>query len=174
MIKNPTFESVYREELQKLYDAERQILNALPDMSSAAFSADLKAAFAEHVQDTTEQIARLEHILGGMGETPGSEVSDSMRALLAEARVLFNDMAASSILDLALVAAAQKVEHFEIAGYTTARNLAAALGREHESKLLERTLQEERDTNAQLADIAESVLAGEDVDEAEGEEPKVA
>lgn len=167
MIQEDTFETLYRDQLHDLYDAERQITEALPDMITAASSEDLKAAFAEHLEQTREQISRLDRIFAELGEQPGSKTSDGMRALLAQGRLHINERSPSPVLDAALIAAAQKVEHYEISGYGSAVTMAEMLDHEQDAMLLEQTLDEEKDTDATLSDIAEDVLGGEELEDEE-------
>jgi ferritin-like metal-binding protein YciE len=174
MIKEEKFESLYRDELQVLYDAERQIIEALPGMIHAAQSADLKAAFQEHLEQTKEQLGRLERLFTAMHEQPGKRMSDGMRALLSAGRMRMSELPTSPILDAALIAAAQKVEHFEISGYGTVRTMAEMLGHPSSAKLLEQTLDEEKDTDATLTEIGEAVFSGEELEDTELEEEKLA
>ena len=167
------FADIYIEQLQDLYDAERQIVDALPDMAQAASAEDLKMAFEEHLQQTRQQLARLERIFAAMGERAGTRHSEGMRTLLAQGRLKISGMSASPVLDFALIAAARKVEHYEISGYATARTVAEMLGHSEVAALLQKTLEEEQDTDAGLGDIAENVLSGEDLDEVlSGNEPR--
>ncbi|MBZ5581971.1 MAG: ferritin-like domain-containing protein [Acidobacteriia bacterium] len=173
-MQNEKLESVYREELQDLYDAEMQIVNALPGMAQASSSPELKAAFELHLAETIQQVRRLEQVFAEMGEAPGSETSEGMRALLAEGRLRINSLPSSPVLDAALIAAAQKVEHYEISGYGTARTLAQMLNHGDAARLLQRTLDEEKETDSVLTEIAEAVIVGEELDDAETEGEEVA
>lgn len=160
-----TFEEIYREQLQDLYDAERQITEALPDMARAASSEELKMAFEEHLQQTKQQAARLERIFEEMQQQAGDRHSEGMRTLLAEGRLKMSGMESSPVLDFELIAAAQKVEHYEICGYGTVCTLAEMLDHGEAAVLLRKTLDEEQETDATLSDIAENVISGEDLDE---------
>ncbi len=174
MIQNEKMESVYRQELKDLYDAETQIVNALPGLAQAAASQELKAAFEQHLAETMQQVRRLEQIFGEMGEAPGSETSEGMRALLAEGRLRINSLPSSPVLDAALIAAAQKVEHYEISGYGTARMLAEMLNHPEAARLLKRTLAEEKETDSMLSEISEAIISGEELDDTEVEGEEVA
>jgi ferritin-like metal-binding protein YciE len=169
MIKDDTFHSLFREELQELHDAERQIIEAMPQMIRASSSEELKAALELHLQETREQLARLELIFHEMQDTPGQELCQGMRELIAEARLRIAERPSSPVLDAALIAAAQKVEHYEITAYGTARAMAELLGHTQTAAVLARTLKEEKETDAALTEIAEAVIGGEVLEMAEEE-----
>jgi ferritin-like metal-binding protein YciE len=165
-----TFERVYRDELQDLYDAERQIVEALPEMIEAASSEELKSAFEDHLEVTKQQLERLEKIFSGMGETPGARKCEGMRGLLAEGRMRIRELGSSEVADAALIAAAQKVEHYEISGYGTVRSLAEMLEQEDAAELLQETLDEEEEADLALTEIAESIMGGDDLEDMEEDE----
>ncbi len=160
------FETVYHDELRELYDSEWQIIAAMPQMIEAASSSDLKTAFEDHLEETKEQLKRLERIFAELNESPGGKRSQGMSGILASGRMM-NQLPASPVRDAALIAAAQKVEHFEISGYGTARTLAEMLNHTKAAALLQQTLDEEKEADAILAEIAENVLAGKVLDEAD-------
>ncbi len=167
MVKDNTFEGLYREELKDLYDAERQIVEALPDMIQAASSEELKAAFQTHLEQTQEHVRRLKHIFDTIDGQPGNELCEGMRGLLSEGRMAMNEYNPSPVLDAALIAAAQKVEHYEISGYSAAIMLAEMLDHDEAARLLQSTLEEEEETDDTLSQIAESLLMGEELEEEE-------
>jgi len=176
-MKEAKFEDLFTEELKDLYDAERQIVEALPKMQEAASSEELATAFEEHLEQTREQIKRLDQIFSTMGEEPGGKTCEGMQGLLREGEKLISEMEKSPVLDAALIGAAQKVEHYEIAAYGTMRTLAAMLGQNDAAELLEETLDEEKETDETLTEIAEAIMAGdasededEEVDEEEEDE----
>jgi ferritin-like metal-binding protein YciE len=160
-MKEGKFEDLFREELEDLYDAERQIVAALPKMAEAASSEELAEAFREHLEETKEQVSRLERVFEQMGERPGGRQCEGMQGLLKEGERLMGEMAKSPVLDAGLIGAAQKVEHYEISGYGTARTMAEMLGQPDIAELLQETLDEEKATDDTLTEIAESILTGD-------------
>lgn len=169
-MKDAKFEDVLREGLEDLYDAEQQIVEALPKMAKAASSEDLATAFQDHLEETKEQVQRLAKIFEGMGEQPGGKRCAGMQGLLKEGEQLIQEMSPSPALDVALIAAAQKVEHYEIAAYGSIRTLAEVLGQQDAADLLEETLDEEKAADDTLTEVAESILQGDASDEDEDEE----
>src|SRR4051812_24241341 len=145
-MKEAHFEDLLTNELNDLYDAERQILEALPKMKEAASSEELAFAFEQHLDQTKEQVKRLDRIFSQMGEQPGSRRCEAMAGLLKEGETHITEMKKSPVLDAALIGSAQKVEHYEISGYGTARTMAAMLGQVETAELLQETLDEEKDT----------------------------
>src|SRR5512133_1842219 len=160
-MKEAKYEDLFKQEIEDLYDAERQIIEALPKMIGAATSQELVQAFQEHLEQTMEQVRRLERVFETIGEQPGGKRCEGMRGLLKEGEQIIVEMDKSVVLDAALIGAAQKVEHYEISGYGTARTMAAMLGQEDAAELLEETLEEEKDTDAALTEIAESIMTSE-------------
>ncbi len=178
-MKEAKFEDLFQEQLQDLYNAEKQIVTALPKMIAASSSAELAAAFQEHLQQTQEQVKRLERVFEGMGEQPNGKTCEGMQGLLQEGEKIIGEIAKSEVLDAGLIAAAQKVEHYEISAYGTARAMAEMLGQADAAELLEETLEEEKETDERLTEIAEGILMGdaaaeeEDVEEEEVEEEEI-
>ncbi len=177
-MKEAKFEDLFREELEDLYDAEKQIVGALPKMVAAASNAELASAFEQHLQQTREQVKRLDRIFESMGEQPGSRKCEGMQGLLQEGEKLITEMEKSPVLDAALIGAAQKVEHYEISAYGTARSMAEMLGQAETAELLDETLDEEKETDETLTEIAESIMtgdamAGEELEEDELEEEEI-
>lgn len=150
-----TIKDLYEEELKDLYDAENQILEALPKMSKAAHSPELKRAFQEHLEQTKGQVERLDTIFQQMGSKPGGKKCKGMAGLLAEGEHLMKEKADPDVLDAGLIAGAQKVEHYEIAGYGTVRTYARLLGEQEAARLLQQTLDEEGATDKKLTTLAE-------------------
>jgi ferritin-like metal-binding protein YciE len=163
-MKEGKFEDLLRQELVDLYDAEKQILKALPKMAKAASSEELVEAFQQHMEETKGQVERLEKIFEAMGEQPGSKRCEGMQGLLKEGERLVAEMSPSEVLDIGLIAAAQKVEHYEISGYSSVRTLAQMLGQQEAADLLQETLVEEEATDETLTEIAEGILGGEESD----------
>lgn len=141
-------------ELKDLYSAENQLLKALPKMAKAADSEELKQAFEKHLEQTEEQVARLEKIGKQLGETMKGKKCKAMEGLIEEGKETMEEDAEPVMLDLALIGAAQKVEHYEIAGYGTARTLAELAGEDDIAETLQETLDEEGETDKLLTEIA--------------------
>jgi len=169
MIRNQTFSGLYRELLQDLYDTEQQIIESLPAMIHAALSADLKTAFQDHLEETKLQCRRLESLLANLNEPAGTSIASGSRALLSEARMRINELRSSPILDAALIAAARQVKHFEICGYETASALAEMLDHEESARVLRRILEEEKETDAILLELVETIVAGGETAQAKSE-----
>ena len=148
---------LYIEELKDLYSAENQIIKALPKMIKAASSPDLKAGFAKHLEQTRGQVERLEKIFKQLDESPKGKKCKGMEGLLEEGKELMEEDAEPEVLDAGLIAAAQHVEHYEIAGYGCVRTYAELLGDKAAAKLLQQTLDEEKDTDQKLTMIAKSI-----------------
>jgi ferritin-like metal-binding protein YciE len=146
---------LYVEELQDLYDAEQQILGALPKMAKAATAAPLKKAFEHHLEQTRGQVERLDQIFQRMGADPKGKKCKGMSGLLAEGDELMKEKADPDVRDAGLIAGAQKVEHYEIAGYGTVRTYAKMLGEQEAVRLLQQTLDEEGETDKKLTQLAE-------------------
>jgi ferritin-like metal-binding protein YciE len=149
---------VYVEQLKDLYNAEQQILRALPKMAKSAVHPDLQKAFTDHEQVTRVHVERLERIFEELGKSPGGHKCKGMEGLLAEGDELREEHAESDALDAAMIAAAQRVEHYEIAGYGTVRTFANMLGFPEHAELLQQTLDEEGKTDHQLTELAETVV----------------
>ncbi|HEX9942211.1 MAG TPA: ferritin-like domain-containing protein [Thermoanaerobaculia bacterium] len=155
-MKLESLKDLYLEQLKDLYSAETQLVDALPKMSGAASSPDLRKAFNDHLRQTEEQVRRLERIFQDLQESPKGHTCEGMKGLIKEGEQMLGMKGESSVLDAGLIAAAQRVEHYEIAGYGTVRTYAELLGRDEHVSLLERTLQEEEETDERLTELAES------------------
>lgn len=154
MTKISTPRDLLVEELKDLYSAENQILKALPQMAKAATSEELRDAFGTHLQETEAHVARLETAGKRLGETMTGKKCKAMESLAKEGEEIMEEDATPAMLDLALIGAAQKVEHYEIAGYGTARTLAELSGEKEIAELLQETLDEEGKTDKLLTEIA--------------------
>jgi ferritin-like metal-binding protein YciE len=154
--KMRTLEDLYVDLLKDLYSAEKQLVKALPKMAKNAQSSDLQKAFQEHLRQTEGQVERIERIFVEMGGSPRGKKCVGMEGLVAEGNELLKEDAEPEVLDAGLIAAAQKVEHYEIAGYGTARAWAERLGYDKAARLLQETLEEESMANEKLNQIAES------------------
>jgi ferritin-like metal-binding protein YciE len=163
---------LYVHELRDLYSAEKQITKALPKMIKAANHDELRSAFEEHLEVTREQMTRLEQIFEAMGERSTGPKCKGMEGLIEENKEILEEDAEPSVCDAALIVGAQKVEHYEIAGYGSVRTFAEMLGETQAMRLLERTLQEEEETDRKLTEIAklineEAEAGGQDEEEDE-------
>lgn len=143
-------------QLQDLLSAETQLISALPKMADAASCSHLKAAFESHLQETKHHKERLESAFRMLGQEPTSETCEAMKGLISEGQEIINSTGDCDVKDAALIAAAQRVEHYEIAGYGCARTFARRLHREDLAQLLQETLEEEAKADKLLTEIAES------------------
>lgn len=157
-MKLNNLEDLLHHELEDLYSAEKQMLRALPRLSQAATHADLKAAFRAHQRQTEMHALRLHKIAAKMDRPLGVHHCKGMQRLLEETTDLINEETDHNVLDAALISAAQRIEHYEIAAYGTARALAARLGLQEAAALLEDTLAEEKRTDARLTGIAHDTV----------------
>jgi ferritin-like metal-binding protein YciE len=148
--KVTTLEQLFVEQLKDLYSAENQLIEALPKMAEAAFAAPLKKGFQAHLKQTKEHARRLEKILKSLDESPEGKTCKAMEGLVKEGNETISEDASKEVKDAALIAAAQRVEHYEIAGYGTVKAYAALLGRKADAKTLELTLSEEVATDKKL------------------------
>lgn len=157
MPKN-SLEELFIDELRDLYSAEEQITRALPKLAKKASSPQLQAAFEEHLEQTREHISRLEQIFKDLGESPEGKTCRGMAGLLKEGDEMMSEEYEPETMDAALISAAQRVEHYEMAGYGTVRTWAKLLDNSSAAKLLQKTLDEEGDTDKKLTKLAESKI----------------
>ncbi len=162
---------VFVEQLKDLYSAETQLIKALPKMAKAATSSDLAQGFEDHLEQTKGHVNRLEQIFKKLDEKPTGKKCKAMEGLVKEGAEAIEEDASDAAKDAMLIAAAQRVEHYEIAGYGSVKTYADLLGEDEASELLAETLQEEKDTDSKLTEAAESINA--EADE-EGEEEEAA
>ena len=151
-----SLKELYIEELKDIYNAENQLTKALPKMAAAATSTDLKSGFTEHLQQTEGQIARLEQIFQKLGRGANGKHCKAMAGLVEEGSEIIKEGGEPDTLDAALICAAQKVEHYEIASYGTVRTWANLLGEREAASLLQQTLDEEGATDKKLTKLAET------------------
>lgn len=151
-----TLKDLFHDQLQDAYSAESQISKALPKMAKAATSPQLKAGFEQHLRETENQIARLEEVCRAVGCKTGSNTCEATEGLIAEGEEVMKLGLDAETLDAGLIAAAQKVEHYEIALYGTLCAFAKRLGHPDAARLLHQTLEEEKATDAKLTQLAES------------------
>jgi ferritin-like metal-binding protein YciE len=142
------------EELTDLRDAETQLTQALPKLAQAATSRELRTAFQKHLKETRTHLTRIDQALRALGETPSSKTCEAMKGLLKEGDSHMKTSPAGALRDAVLITGAQKVEHYEMASYGTARTYAQVLGERQVAKLLEQTLKEEKAADRTLTDIA--------------------
>ncbi len=157
MSKIETLHDLLIQELKDLYSAETQLVKALPKMAKAATDERLKEAFQKHLAQTQEQVSRLEQIAKSLEFSPKGKKCVAMEGLIEEGKETISEDAADSVKDAALILAAQKIEHYEIAGYGTLREFADLLGYDEVRSLLEATLEEEHATDEELTEIASSI-----------------
>jgi ferritin-like metal-binding protein YciE len=151
-------QDLFVDQLRDLYNAENQLLKALPRMAKASSNEGLSAAFEEHTEQTREHVERLKKIFDKLGKKPTGKVCKAMKGLIEEGKEALEEDAEPEVLDAALIAAAQRVEHYEIAGYGTVRAYAELLGDNQAAKVLQRTLDEEGQTDKKLTQLAESMI----------------
>lgn len=149
---------LYIHELKDLYSAEKQLVRALPKMAKAATHPDLKAGFEQHLEETKEHAKRLEQLLDALGQSTRGPKCKAMEGLIEEASSLIEEEPDPEVLDAGLIVGAQKVEHYEIAGYGSARTFAELLGEKEAAKVLQTTLDEEGATDKKLTDLAVSTV----------------
>jgi len=167
-MKLELMEDLYLEELRDLYDAEKQLLKALPKMAKAVQSTDLRDAFTRHTDETKAHLKRLEEIFMRFEEEPAGKKCKAMKGLIAEAKDHLSEDAEPELVDVGLITAAQKVEHYEIAGYGCAATYAKLLGYEDDAQALHQTLVEEKATDEKLTLLAQGI----NIEAAEGELPQ--
>jgi ferritin-like metal-binding protein YciE len=157
-MKLDTLEKLYVDELRDIYNAENQLLKALPKMAKGASSPDLKDAFETHLRQTESHVERLEQIFGDLDESPKGKTCRAMKGLIEEGSEILKEDGEDSVLDAGIIVAAQKVEHYEMAAYGSARTFARLLGQEKAAELLQTTLDEESETNESLNQLAENIV----------------
>jgi ferritin-like metal-binding protein YciE len=165
MMADETLQDVYVDQLKDLWSAEQQLLKALPKMAEGAANAKLRTAFEEHEVMTRTHVERLEKIFQQLGEKPGGKKCKGMEGLIEEGEETLEEHDKSITRDAALIADAQRVEHYEIAGYGTVRTMANMLGLGDQATLLQQTLDEEGETDKRLSALAETVVNIEAVTE---------
>jgi len=152
-----SLQELYVEQLKDLYDAEHQIIKALPKMIDKAESEELKDALNEHLEVTKEQANRIEKIFSDMGDKAKAEKCKGMQGVIAEGDDLIGDVEDPGVRDAAIIASAQRVEHYEMAGYGTARTYANQLGEDEAADLLQQTLDEEKEADEKLTQLASEI-----------------
>jgi ferritin-like metal-binding protein YciE len=156
MASEKNLQELFHETLKDIYFAEKKILSALPKMAKAAQSQGLKAAFEKHENETKEHVARLEKVFEEVDETPRGKTCDAIMGIIEEGQEVMKEFKGAPALDAGLLAAAQAVEHYEIARYGTLKTWASELGLNQAMKLLDTTLGEEKKTDETLTKLAQS------------------
>jgi ferritin-like metal-binding protein YciE len=157
-MKLETLTDLYVDLLKDLYDAENKIVKALPKLAKAASSAELQQGFEQHLEESKGHIERLDQVFQHLGEPAKRKKCKAIEGLLEEGKELMEAESDSEVLDAGLIAAAQKVEHYEIASYGCARTYAELLGQNESAALLEQTLEEEKQTDRKLSELATSQI----------------
>ena len=156
-MKLETLRDLYIEQLQDIYSAETQIIEALPKIIDAVSSEDLKDGLENHLKETQQQVQRLEQILKDLDANPKGQKCKGMKGLLDEGAELLAEDAEPEVLDAGIIASCQRVEHYEIAAYGTVRNYAQLLGHQEHAQLLTQTLNEEKQADETLSEAAEEI-----------------
>jgi len=157
-MKLENLKSLYTNELRDLYNAENQLVKALPKMAKAASSEKLKDAFEKHLEQTETHVERLEEVFEELDENPKGKTCKAMKGLIEEGSEILDKDGDESVIDAGIIVAAQKVEHYEIAGYGSVRTFAQLLGKEKSAELLQTTLEEESETNELLNNLAQEIV----------------
>jgi ferritin-like metal-binding protein YciE len=173
-----SLKQLYVDELKDLYSAETQLTKALPKMAKAASSEELQQGFEEHLEQTKGHVERLQKIFGMLDEKPTGKKCQGMEGLIKEGAETMEEDFEDAVMDSALISAAQRVEHYEIAGYGTVIAFAELLGESEQASLLRETLEEEKETDEKLTELAQEINAqanggaseDEDAEKAESEE----
>jgi ferritin-like metal-binding protein YciE len=156
-MEHQALKELYIDELKDIYNAENQLVKALPKMAKAANSEELRTGFEEHLEQTRGHVQRLEQIFKELGEKPSGKKCKGMEGLVAEGQEMMGEDFEDDVMDAALISAAQRVEHYEIAAYGTVRTYAELLGEATAVQLLEQTLEEEKETDQKLTDMASEI-----------------
>jgi len=157
-MKLDTLKTLYIDELRDLYNAENQLIKALPKMAKAASSEELQDAFEKHLEQTKTHVDRLEEVFEEIGEKPKGETCKAMKGLIEEGSEILHEDGEESVIDAGIIVAAQKVEHYEIASYGSVRTFAQLLGKDSSAELLQTTLDEESEANELLNKLAEDIV----------------
>jgi ferritin-like metal-binding protein YciE len=165
--KLKNLEELLVHELKDLYNAETQLVKALPKMAKAATDETLKSGFESHLKETKQHVARLERAFKELGESPRGKTCKAMKGLIDEGKETIGQKALPDVKDAALIVAAQKIEHYEIAGYGSTRSFAELLGRDDVAQLLEQTLNEEKAADQKLTEVAATINVEAETEEDE-------
>jgi len=175
-MKENTLRELFIDELRDLYDAENRLVKALPKLAKAANLDDLRSGFETHLEQTKEHVQRLKQIMESLDEKPTGKKCAGMMGIIQEGEEMMDEDFEDSVMDAALIASAQRAEHYEIAAYGCVRSWAKQLGEDEAAGLLEKTLNEEKETDAKLTELSEEVNSSansegeEESEESEGKE----
>lgn len=169
-MKHNALKDLYIDELRDLYDAENRLVKALPKLAKAATSEDLRAGFEAHLEQTRGHVERLQEIFQGLGEKPTGKKCAGMMGLVKEGEEIMDEDFEGEVMDAALISAAQRVEHYEIAAYGCVAAWAELLGENEAQGLLEKTLEEEKETDQKLTELSEQINVEAKSESEEGEE----
>lgn len=153
-----SLDALFLDQIQDIYDAEQRLTQALPKMAKAASDPQLKNAFEHHLQETQQQVNRLEQVFKLIGQKPASKTCEAMKGLISEGEEVIEATGDDAVRDAALIAAAQRVEHYEMAAYGSARAFALRLARPDAAELLQQSLDEEGAADHRLTELAEGVV----------------
>jgi len=156
-MEHQALKELYVDELKDLYDAENRLVKALPKLAKAATSEKLRSGFEEHLEQTRGHVSRLEEIFGALGEKATGKKCAGMMGLVKEGEEMMEEDFEGEVMDAALISAAQRVEHYEIAAYGCVSTWAELLGESEAGALLEKTLEEEKETDQKLTELAEGI-----------------
>lgn len=156
-MQKDSLRQLYVNELKDLYNAETQLVKVLPKMAKASSNAELRQGFEEHLRQTSEHVSRLEQIFDMLGEKATGKKCLGMDGLVKEGAEVMSEDYEGAVMDAAIIGAAQRVEHYEIAAYGTVRTFAEILGENEHVSLLEQTLEEEKQTDEKLTQLAEEI-----------------
>jgi ferritin-like metal-binding protein YciE len=156
-MQKDSLRKLYVDELRDLYNAEKQLIKALPKMAKAASNDQLREAFEEHLRQTSGHVSRLEQIFDQLNEKPSGKKCLGMEGLVKEGADTIKEDYADAVMDAAIIGAAQRVEHYEMAGYGTARAFADLIGEKEHVSLLEQTLEEEKQADKKLTELSEEI-----------------
>jgi ferritin-like metal-binding protein YciE len=159
MAKAQTLETLFQQELQDIYDAEKRLVRALPKMAKACTTPELREAIQEHLDVTKNQVTRLEDVFQQCGWPAKAKTCAGMKGLIEEGEETVSEMGGSEVGDAAIIGAAQRVEHYEMAAYGTCRSLAEQLGKRRVAQLLQKTLDEEKEADEKLNNIAQEIYS---------------
>jgi ferritin-like metal-binding protein YciE len=174
-MEHSALKELYIDELRDIYNAESQLVKALPKMAKASTSDELRSGFESHLEQTRGHVRRLEEIFDALNEKPTGKKCAGMQGLVKEGKEIMDEDFEGQVMDTALISAAQRVEHYEIAAYGCVRSWAELLGESEAASLLEKTLEEEKATDQKLTELSEKInveAKGQDEEGQEEEQPQ--
>lgn len=172
-MKIDSLEMLFKQELKDTYDAEKRLTKAIPKMAKAAQSEDLKTALQEHLEVTKNQVSRLEQVFGLLDAKPQAKTCAGMKGIIEEGEEMMGQDAQGMLGDVALIGSARRVEHYEIASYSSLIAMAESMGNEEIQDLLRQSLEEEEETDRNLEELGEHLLEQTDSDEDEEDDEEL-